>query len=221
MVDDSNDPFNSHPVLEKIANRCVPYGIDCILDNGDVPHGPASIYLVWEEEGIDTAQIVDGPHARFAASVPFERYKESFQGYRAMWSPTYRIVECNVEPYDEEDRVWSSRADYTKSKEAITRNVLQMLGFDVDEDEDLKPSMRVILEAGDGVAVSVGCWSDRATRTSHSAGTKPSGVAPPTRSTTSPFSTLLKMSKPPVGTRGIETPRESIRFRPHRSAGCL
>ena len=160
MVDDSSDPFNSYPVLNKIANRCVPYGIDSILDHDDVPHGPASIYLVWEEEGISTAQIVDGPHARFAASVPFERYKESFEGYRAMWSPTYRIVEYNVEPYDEEDRVWSSRADYTENKETITRDVLQELGFDVDEDEDLKPNMRVILEAGDGVSVSVGPCSD-------------------------------------------------------------
>src|SRR5215211_9309330 len=160
MVDDSSDPFNSYPVLNEIANRCVPYGIDSILDNDDVPHGPASIHLVWEEEGIDTAQIVDGPHARFAASVPFERYKESFEGYRAMWSPTYRIVEYNVEPYDEEERVWSSRADYTVNKETVTRNVLQELGFDVDEDEELKPSMRVILEAGDGVLVSLGPCSD-------------------------------------------------------------
>ena len=97
MVDDSSHPFNSYPVLKEIENRCGPYGIHCRLDNDDAPYGPASVYLVWEEEGIDTAQIVDGPHARFAASVPFEHYRESFLGYRARWSQTVRIVKYNVE----------------------------------------------------------------------------------------------------------------------------
>lgn len=153
-----NDSGSHYSLLEAIARKCEPFGIECDLED-DLYEG-STIWPMYIEHDFGGTEIVDGPHAQFALSVPFERYREFRQvGHWAIWSPTLGAVECEVEPYGS-GRSWFTGEDRQNEMKRTARSVLKNLGVEVNEDENLDPDMRLSMKAGNGISVSVGPCSE-------------------------------------------------------------
>ncbi len=154
-----------YPLLEAIARKCEPFGIEYEVDDDDVPHRPAKLYL--SKDDFAGPMIEDGSHAQFALSVPFEHYQD-FRSvdHWAIWSPKFGVVECEVEPYASENGE-SINLSEEDERDTTTRWVLERLGFKVfwerDHLEDhleLDPTVRVSMGVGNGVSISVGACSN-------------------------------------------------------------
>lgn len=129
-----------YPLLVALARKCEPFftrhGIT------EVREGPAVLSLVVEKGqyayGID---IEDGLCARLALAAPFERYELFTQsGYRAMWSPSLRTVECEVRPNHIFSGEWDNAS--LRGKDWVAQRVLEDLGLRLD------PAVRVEQEQG-------------------------------------------------------------------------
>lgn len=148
-VPKANESRKRYPVLEAIARKCAPWGIETALEEyEDDPEEPVLLEMAFPEDVLPdespgyTFGIHPGPHARFAFDAPFEHYRQ-FRGvshlpYSAMWSQSLGAIECDLVPCDRLPGAPMIGEGYADSVE----NILHQLGYETDT-EVLTPEERV------------------------------------------------------------------------------